>query len=468
MQSNRLHGKGFNNTMRLVSTQGVRTVLLLGMALTVALSAVFGVSSRIVQAQAANNQVTVAVGSLPLRNGPSQYADTVTQLHKGDVVTIDARNPGADWLHGTSAGQAGWVEVAYLLLPDNFSFVNLPVRRPPGGTSATAVPGATGIPNTSGGGNGNPPPVSGGGTGRGFALGGQATSLGSTAVNAMRNAGMTWVKFQYRSGDGGALGQIDAAHAQGFHILLSVIGDRGSVTNDGYQSGYASYVAGLAAHGADGIEIWNEENLDREWPAGQINPTIYVHLLAKAYNAIKSAHPSTLVISGAPSPTGAEGAFGLDHVWNDDHYYAGMAAAGAGSYVDCIGAHYNEGIVSPNQSSGDPRDNYPTRYFGAMLSRASNSFGLPVCFTELGYLTPEGYGSLPGSFGWAQKTTVAQQAQWLAQAASYAASSGRVRLLIVFNVDFSEYGADPQGGYAMIRPDGSCLACSKLGAIMGH
>ena len=35
-----------------------------------------------------------------------------------------------------------------------------------------------------------------------------------------------------------------------------------------------------------------------------------------------------------------------------------MASAGAGQYADCIGVHYNEGIVSPRQSSGDPRDSY--------------------------------------------------------------------------------------------------------------
>ncbi len=429
-----------------------RQVLVSAMACVLVLSAVLGTNRQVAQAQGAN-QVTVAILSLPLYSQPSEGSNILETLHKGDVLTVNARDLSGSWLHGSASdGQLGWVEVAYVLLPDGFSFPKAPVARTPGAATS----------------GGNPPPVSGGGTGRGFALGGQATSLSGTAVNAMRSAGMTWVKFQYQSGDGGAIGQIDGAHSLGFHILLSVIGNQGAVTDDGYQNGYASYVAGLAAHGADGIEIWNEQNLDREWPAGQINPSIYVHLLAKAYNAIKAVHPSTLVISGALSPTGAEGAFGLDHVWNDDHYYAGMAAAGAGSYADCIGAHYNEGIVSPNQSSGDPRDNYPTRYFGAMLSRAGNSFGLPVCFTELGYLTPEGYGPLPGNFGWAQNTTVAQQAQWLAQAASRAANSGRVRLMIVFNVDFSSYGSDPQAGYAMIRTGGGCPACSALGAVMGH
>jgi hypothetical protein len=71
------------------------------------------------------------------------------------------------------------------------------------------------------------------------------------------------------------------------------------------------------------------------------------------------------VITGALAPTGYFGAAGCtDQGCNDDTYTQQMAAAGAGNYADCIGVHYNEGIVSPKQSSGDPRDNYPTRYFG--------------------------------------------------------------------------------------------------------
>jgi len=104
--------------MRLVSTHVlVRTLFVFSTAVSVTLSAVLGADSDIVQAQSAN-QVTVAVGSMPLQSGPSSSATTVEQLHRGDVVTIDARNTNADWLHGAAPdGQVGWVEVAFLLLP---------------------------------------------------------------------------------------------------------------------------------------------------------------------------------------------------------------------------------------------------------------------------------------------------------------------------------------------------------------
>ena len=248
-----------------------------------------------------------------------------------------------------------------------------------------------------------------------------------------------------------------------------MLGSPGDIAGGANYGDFARFVGDLAAAGADGIEIWNEMNLDREWPAGQIDPNAYTQLLRQAYQSIKSRNPNTLVISGALSPTGAEGAFGLDHVWNDDRYVAGLAAAGAANYADCIGVHYNEGIISPLQDSGDPRDGYYTRYWGGMVSTYYNAFGgaRPLCFTELGYLTPEGYGPLPGSFGWAGNTTVAQQAEWLSQVATLARNSGRVRLVVVFNVDFQGYGDDPQGGYAMIRPGGGCPACDALHAVTG-
>jgi LysM repeat protein len=307
-----------------------------------------------------------------------------------------------------------------------------------------------------------------------FELGGQVDSFGYP--DQMRQAGMTWVKRQlrYSLGDSpdNAAGMINQAHSQGFRIMLSVVGNPAQLGagGDGYMDQFAGFLAGVARLGPDAIEVWNEQNLDREWPIGQINPATYTRMLSKAYGEIKRANASVMVISGAPAPTGAEGAFGVDKVWNDDRYIRGMVAAGAAQYMDCIGIHYNEGIVSPDQTSGDPRgDNYYTRYFWGMVNTYSGAFGgaKPLCFTELGYVTPEGLsGPLPSGFAWGQNTTVAQQAQWLGRAAQLSRSSGKVRLMIVWNVDFSAYGADPLAGYAIIRPGGGCPACANLGAAM--
>jgi hypothetical protein len=316
----------------------------------------------------------------------------------------------------------------------------------------------------------NAPPVVASGNIGSFELGGHIDGL--DAVAAMNRAGMKWVKVQTFAG-GNAADIINSAHAAGFKILLGVLGDKSSVTNSSYQDEYARSVASMAAAGADAIEVWNEPNIDREWPIGQISGANYTQLLAKAYNAIKAANSGTLVISAAPSPTGAESYFGADKVWNDDHFLRDMAAAGAARYMDCLGLHYNEGVVSPNQTSGDPRnpsDHY-TRYYSGMVNLYYNTFGgaKKLCFTEFGYLTPEGYPSLAStapSFAWAEATTVAQQAAWLADAAALSINSGKVRLMIVWNVNFTNYSSDPMAGYAIVRKGGDCPACEALGAVV--
>ncbi|MGQ9908612.1 MAG: hypothetical protein ACUVS2_07235 [Candidatus Flexifilum sp.] len=338
-----------------------------------------------------------------------------------------------------------------------------------GSAAPTPAPGAV-DPNL-------PPPVAGSANVNGFVLGGHVLELNANTVSLMRRAGMTIVKKQFRyvlgQDPSAVAGLIQSARANGFRIVLGIVGDPAQMGNfDSYVSTYASFVAGVARQmqAGDAIEVWNEPNIDREWPAGQINGANYTRLLAAAYNAIKSANPGVIVISGAPAPTGFFGAAGCaPQGCNDDAFMQQMAAAGAAQYMDCVGLHYNEGIIPPSATSGDPRGSYPTYFFQSMINRGYSPFGgRPVCFTELGYLSPQGFQTpLPGAFAWAQNVTVAQQAAWLAEAATIAANSGRVAMMIVWNVDFPFFTAtDPMGGYAMFRPDGSCPACDTLGAVM--
>ncbi|NDJ34891.1 MAG: hypothetical protein GYB64_09500, partial [Chloroflexi bacterium] len=314
-------------------------------------------------------------------------------------------------------------------------------------------------------------PPSGGSPGpgpsTGFNLGGQTQTLGHPGL--MRSAGMTWVKFQYKWSPGSdpqeIAGMVNAAHSQGFRVLLSIPGPLYPSSID--FAAYTQFLQGVAGYGPDAIEVWNEMNLNREWPTGQINPTSYVNnMLAPGYRAIKAVNPNILVISGAPAPTGFHDGV---TAWSDDRYIAGMAAAGAANYMDCIGVHYNAGATSPDQSFGHPADpgvGHYSWYFWPTYNLYAGTFpGKPVCFTEIGYVSGDGYPPLPSNFAWGGGTSTAEHAQWLGRAAQLARSTGRVRLFIVFNVDFTFYGADdPQAGYAILRPDGSCPACGLLAA----
>lgn len=408
-----------------------------------------------------------ATARVNMRSGPGTGFRRVGGLNPGDPINVDGRDSSGAWVRGINrTAVVGWVFASYLSI-DTAAVIALPVvsvetpftLAPPGGgavaqTAPQQQPVAPVISTA---------PV------RGFSYGGHVANLGDNTANFMRRAGMTWVKIQWRYTDGqnaeSVRGLIDNAHARGFRILIGVVGLPGELNNGGYFDRYAGFVAGVAGLGADAIEIWNEPNLDREWPA-PIDPVRYTDLLRVSYGAIKARNASTLVISGAPAPTGAEGAF-PGRVMNDNRFLAGMASAGAANYMDCVGVHYNEGIVPPDQSSGDPRGNdYYTRFLRPMMDVYYGAFGgaRPLCFTELGYLSPEGYGQLPPLFAWAQNVTVAQQAAWLDRAVAITGSSGRVRLLIIWNIDFTGFGDDPVGGYALIRPGNVCPACDALGS----
>ncbi len=306
----------------------------------------------------------------------------------------------------------------------------------------------------------------------GFALGGHIVGLDGAATNAMRSAGMTWVKKQVRHGVSDGRDIIAQAHGQGFKVLLGALGNKNNLASDfdGYVKVFAEYVAHLASLGADAIEVWNEPNIQHEWPAGQINGTSYTRLLQAAYQAIKAANPATIVISGAPAPTGFSATGCEDGGCNDNTFVAQMAQAGAANYLDCVGVHYNAGAVPPTATSGAPVGSagHYSWYLPSMMSVYRGAFpSKPLCFTELGYLTGEGLGALPQRFAWANGNSLAEQASWLAGAVNVARGSGYVSIMIVWNVNFTAFGADPQAGYAMIRPDGGCPACGALGSAMG-
>jgi hypothetical protein len=432
-------------------------------------------------------EMTAAVAAY--RSGAPTEASSVsltwTVSNAGGVVAEGAAQPGQPYVFVPAAAGDYTISARVIAGKTSVDLGAVPVKvaevpaveTPAGNTGGTGSGGAnsgagnpgggstggSGTTGNTGGGTGvfvPPPPITAGN----FELGGQVPGFIAHPA-LMQQAGMKWVKFQVRGGGGD---YIAAAKSNGFKVLLSVIGDKSRVTDPAYWNEYAGWVAGLAAQGADAIEVWNEPNIDHEWPAGQINGATYTQLLAKAYAAIKAANPGTIVVSAGPAPTGAEAAFpGL--VVNDDKFLAQMAEAGAANYMDCVGLHFNSGTTSPNATSGSALSGYHySFYFWPMVDLYYNSFGgsRPLCFTELGYLTGEGFGPLPGNFAWAGNTTLAQQAQWLAESASLAGSSGKVRLMMIWNVDFTLYSGDPQAGYAIVRPGGGCPACSALDAVM--
>lgn len=406
-----------------------------------------------------------------VRVGPGLGYGLVTGgARSGTPVRVIGRSEDSQWFQIVLPTDVeGWIFNTLISINPDVNIAGLPVpsvdpptqavaQQPSGNGGTTAPPPTTGGP---------PPPVASANLGGGFELGGQTHTLANPGV--MQSVGMTWVKFQHKWGcgnnPGDLAGRINQAHSNGFKVLLAIPGSPYPTSID-FEC-YTEFLRGVAALGPDGIEVWNEMNIDFEWPAGQIDPASYVNnMLAPAYNAIKSVNPNVLVVGGALAPTGFDNG---TNAWSDARYIEGMRAAGAANYMDCMGAHYNAGATSPTVSTGHPTGSgHYSWYFMPTLNLYA-SFGKPVCITELGYLSGEGWGSLPPNFSWASNTTIGQHAQWLAEAVSMSANDGRVRMLIIFNVDFTLFdGADPQAGYGMIRKDGSCPSCDTIRAVMGR
>ncbi len=300
-----------------------------------------------------------------------------------------------------------------------------------------------------------------------FELGGHIRDHGIPYADKMHYAGMTWTKVQVHFGQD-ASGIINVSHAKGFKVQLSALGPADMVTQPGFEQEYANWVASMAAQGADAIEVWNEPNIDREWKVGHISPQAYTNLLCTSYQAIKAANAGTAVISAAPSPTGYFGGCSPNGC-DDAPWMAGLRDAGAANCMDYIGAHHNAGATSPSARSGHPAGTHHSWYFLPQTELYYNTFGgaRQIFYTEMGYASQEGVPPFHDAFAWARGNTNAEQAQWLAEAVSISVNTGMVRCIIVWNIDYVRYGYDPQAGFAIIRPGGSCPACETLHNVLG-
>jgi uncharacterized protein YraI len=394
-----------------------------------------------------------------IRSGPGLNYSKIGLAKPGTTATITGKTNNDEWYQINYEGSSAWVAASVVEVTSSTTTISIvdDIPTPP----ATSVPVAAIT---------------------GFNLGGQAIHGGLLAIDKMQSIGMRWVKLQNYDLSGATLdGDVQNAHANGLSILISVKDNAGHqlIADPGYQEQFIQYLERVARTGADAIEVWNEPNLDREWPANQMGGAQYTALLQKAYPRIKAANANTMVISAALSPTGAFsgscGYAGSTYGCDDKPFLQAMVNAGALNYLDCVGMHYNEGLLPPSATSGDPRGNggHYTRYFKGMIDTYNAILGSakPICITELGYLSGEEWGYLPSQFSWSPpiNMTVAQHADYLGQAVTLSRQMGTIRLLIIFNVDFAVLKSlddDPQAGYSIVRPSGACPACQTLAAAM--
>jgi hypothetical protein len=302
----------------------------------------------------------------------------------------------------------------------------------------------------------------------GLGYGIQAHALDATeyTMSLVQDLGMGWVKQQirwehversegsYQWGDPDRIA--DAAEQAGLQVLFSVVaapswarpGKPGSGPPDDPQD-LARFMAAMAARYRDRVgayEIWNEQNLQREWDGAPLSAADYVTLLAAAYAAIKGADPDAIVVSGAMAPTGiSDGIVAID----DRVYLQAMYAAGLRGVCDAVGSH-PYGFANPPEvyytgGDYDPSrgwDDHPSFFFRNTLEdyyqiMAAHGDGAKrVWATEFGWPTIDGMDVPPSpGYEYAADIDEAQQADYIRGAYHWAAGWGHAGTLVLWNLN---------------------------------
>ena len=262
---------------------------------------------------------------------------------------------------------------------------------------------------------------------------------------------------------------VDIAHQTGLNVLLSVVkapdwAREGRTEEDGPPVNYDDYgdfVAAMAQRYCGKVqayEIWNEQNLRREWNTGRdLSAQEYVELLRVAHDRIKAVCPTAIVVSGGPTPVGYTSATAVD----DLQYLRAMYQAGLSSHCDAVGVH-------PSGFNNPPDWRYPPPY-----SEAGDSTGFrndrqfyflntiegyhdimaefgdgdrKLWATEFGWASIENLTDSPAEgYEYAADNTEIEQAGYLVTALQVARSKGYMGVMFIWNLNFAPArGADDE------------------------
>ena len=253
------------------------------------------------------------------------------------------------------------------------------------------------------------------------------------------------------------------AQASGVTAMYSVVGAPDWAREEGFDATvtgppadpatFATFLGELAArycdNGVGAIEVWNEQNLHYEWGNKALNPADYMALLKPSYDAIKTACPSMVVISGGLTPAGEVPGKAVD----DFAYLQGMFENGLTEYADAIGAHPSGYNVPPSltheeacafiQEKGttftgpcdDPHHSWSFRStlegYRDIIERSGAT--QPIWATEFGWAAG---GSYEAGYEYADDNSLDEQAAWSVEAFEYMRDSDFVDAAFLWNLNF--------------------------------
>ena len=302
------------------------------------------------------------------------------------------------------------------------------------------------------------------------------------SANMAGKVKMNWIKQQMRWGDFGHKDAVDwsgfdrimqATNNNKLKVMLSIVtapgwsrGERGTHGPPDDIALYADFVGQVVDRykgRVHAIEVWNEQNLSREWATSpqRLSAADYVKLLKAAYATIKAKDPNIIVISGALSPTGVDD--GVNAI-DDFRYLQQMVDAGMLNYADCVGVHHNGYNIGPDISAQAAMQHpkASTAFFRGPFSPFNGGLphhswffydtlqtyhrlagDKPLCVTEFGWASSQGYDAIPKNFDFAKDNTLQEQADYIVQAFALMRQWGFVKLAFLWNLDYGNKGNGP-------------------------
>jgi uncharacterized protein YgiM (DUF1202 family) len=408
--------------------------------------------------------VVTRPANMNVRGGPGTNYPVVTAVRAGSRLALVALGPNGDWykvqlenhpeawVFAGLTTASGPVDALPRLAADQIPAA--PIAPPAAPAPVVAAAGA-------------PPPAAAGF----FAYGIQAHlwqhgDKGAIA-GQVRDLGFTWVKSQLRwefiEEHPGNINWhesdqiVDVMANNGINLLFSILtapqwtrpdkpGTGGPPNDFNLYANFVGKVAGRYCGRLGAIEVWNEQNLQREWEGFPIDPGLYMDLLRRAYTSIKAACPSIIVVSGAPTPTGSSPV-----AVDDIDYLRGMYANGLARYSDGIGVHpsgfanppevtvqdWQQGRYTPPPSHFDHRSFYfrstMEEYRAVMV--AAGDVNKRLWPTEFGWGST--HSPYPG-YEYEAYTSEGQQAQFIVTAFRMMREWGWVGVPFLWNLNFSE------------------------------
>ena len=305
-------------------------------------------------------------------------------------------------------------------------------------------------------------------------------------VGAVDELGFGWVKQQVQWEDFESSKEVyawssldtmvETADAAGIAVLWSVINapdwarggqdlSVGGPPND--PQDLADFLGAAASRycgrSLQAIEIWDEQNVHYKWGNLEIDPGAYVELLGASYEAIKTACPDIIVVSGGLTPTGAPPPQAMDDV----DYLGGMYQNGLQDYCDVIGIHLPAFNLPPDadwQTYQNPSASFlwpfeqrhrswsfqgAARAYQRVFEQYDND-PRPVWVTEFGWAV----GNAPPE-GWeyAADNTDQERAEYTLRAYEMAREWSWIEAMFLFNLNFSVVNPDsPSALWSIVGP----------------